>query len=233
MSTVVRSPVAHRFRNAGETVGPQAGWQPHLQSRQIRFVLTQIPSFHLNLHTHPRMDAALKAMLPFGQIGEVNRAALKNASLRHSHSRKAANTFGSSVLSRSVESGYEAATELCDLGESVRLAALVDYADRGAFLDLERVRFEVPAGIRSSSGRLAEQLGQGGECSERNVLTEVGPKRGIEGGWIALVQFNHLRHARMMVVVAGVRVLVCVALRKGGRRAGEDDRSAEQNEACE
>src|SRR6266568_882262 len=41
-------------------------------------------------------------------------------------------------------------SSLRHLGEGVRLAALIDYAKSGSFFDLDRVRFEVPARVRSS-----------------------------------------------------------------------------------
>ena len=49
-----------------------------------------------------------------------------------------------------IEPGYKAATELRHLGESVRLAALVDYGKNSSFFDVDRVRFEVPSRVRSS-----------------------------------------------------------------------------------
>ncbi len=69
----------------------------------------------------------------------------------HLDVRKAARTFGNRVLSRRIQLRYEAATELSHLGESVRLAALVNYAHRGSFLDVECVRFEVPARVPAAA----------------------------------------------------------------------------------
>jgi hypothetical protein len=40
-------------------------------------------SFDLDLHAHPRMDAALKTMFPFRQIRDVDFAALKDPGLGH------------------------------------------------------------------------------------------------------------------------------------------------------
>jgi hypothetical protein len=102
------------------------------------------------------MDAALKTMFTFRQIRDVDLAALKDSSLGHRDFRKAAGTFGNRVLSWRIELRYEAATEVRHLGEGVRLAALVDYAKNGSFLDVDCVRFEVPARVRSSSGGLCK-----------------------------------------------------------------------------
>ena len=106
------------------------------------------------------MDTALKAMFPLRQTRDVDVAALKDASLGHRNVRKAARTFGYSVFSRCVEPGYEAAPKLRDLGEGVRLATLIDYANGGSFLDVECVRFEVPVRVRSSSGCFCKQIRQ-------------------------------------------------------------------------
>src|ERR1700720_2682239 len=107
-------------------------------------------SFHLDFHAHPRMDAALKKMFTFRKTRDLALAALKDSGLGHGDIRKAAGTFGNRGLS-SIKVVYEAATELRHLGEGVRLAALVEYIKNGSFLDVEGVRFEVPAGVRSSS----------------------------------------------------------------------------------
>jgi hypothetical protein len=95
------------------------------------------------------MHAALKTMFAFLQTRDIDSTGLKNASPGHRNVRKAAGTFGDRGLSV-IQRPYEAATELRHLGEGMRLAALVDYADCSCFLDVERVRFEVPARVRSS-----------------------------------------------------------------------------------
>src|SRR5947209_233272 len=95
------------------------------------------------------MDAALKKVFTLLQTRNLDSAGLKDSSLGHRDVGKAAGTFGNRGLSV-IERPYEAATELRHLGEGVRLAALVDYAHSGSFLDVESVRFEVPARVRMS-----------------------------------------------------------------------------------
>src|SRR6267378_8398177 len=111
-------------------------------------------SFHIDCHAHPRMDAALKKMFTPRQTSDVEMAALQDSSLGHRDVRKAAGTFGNRLLAWRIEPRYEPATELRYLGEGVRLAALVGYDKSGSFLDVDSVRFEVPAPVRSSSGCL-------------------------------------------------------------------------------
>src|SRR5437773_9037756 len=149
-----------------------------------------IGSLNLDCHTHPGMDAALKMVLTFRQTGDLHLAALNDSSLGNLDFREAADTFGDCLLSR-IEPPYKAATKLLYLGEGVRLAALIGHDKSGSFFDLERVRFEVPARVRSSSGCFCKQVGQGsGESkrAKRDVLAEVRPKRGIESERIAFVQ---------------------------------------------
>src|ERR1700730_3383014 len=146
---------------------------------------------HLNRHAHPGMDAALKTMFTFRQTRDLDMAALKDSSLGHREVRKAAVTFGNRGLSV-IEPVYITATELCHLGEGVRLAALADYAKNGSLLDAECVRFEVPVGVRSSSLCLRKQFVERRECPERDILAEVSPKLGIEGGRIAFIQGHDL-----------------------------------------
>src|SRR5436190_10231487 len=110
-------------------------------------------SFHLDVHAHPGMDAALKTMCTFRQTCDLDMAALKDSSLGHPEGRKAASTLGNRGLSP-VEPLYKTSAEFRHLGEGVRLAALVDYGDGGSFLDGECVRFEIPLRVRSSSGCL-------------------------------------------------------------------------------
>src|ERR1700676_1994514 len=153
--------------------------------------LACLGSFHLDFHAHPRMDAALKKMFTFRETRDLALAALKDSGLGHGDIRKAAGTFGNRGLS-SIKVVYEAATELRHLGEGVRLAALVEYVKSGSFLDVEGVRFEVPAGVRSSRGCLRKQVGQFRACSKRDVPAEIRPQRGIEGDRIAFVQGHHL-----------------------------------------
>jgi len=108
-------------------------------------------SLHLDFHAHPGMDAALKTMFTFRQTRDLDMAALQDSSPSHRDLPKAAVTFGNRGLSRPIEARYEAATELRDLGEGVGLAALVDDAEGGSLPHVDRVRFEVPIRVGSSS----------------------------------------------------------------------------------
>jgi hypothetical protein len=96
------------------------------------------------------MDAALKKIFTLRQARDLDMAALKDSGLGYRDLRKAAGTFGNRILSWRIKTRYKAATELRHLGEGVRLAALVDYAKSGSFLDVDCVRFEVPSRVRSS-----------------------------------------------------------------------------------
>jgi len=49
------------------------------------------------------------------------------------------------MFSRGIEQRYKAAPELRHLGESVRLAALVDHVKNGALLHTHYVRLEAPS----------------------------------------------------------------------------------------
>jgi len=94
------------------------------------------------------MDAALKKMITWRQTCHLELAALKESSPGYRDLAKAAGTFGNRVLSRPVELRYEAATEVLHLGEGMRFAALIDYIKSGSFLEVDRVRFEVPVRVR-------------------------------------------------------------------------------------
>jgi hypothetical protein len=146
-------------------------------------------SFHHDCRAHPRMDAALKVMSAFRQTRDLELAALKDARSCHREFRKTASALGNYFLSWSIEPGYKAATELCNLGEGVRLTALVDGVNGGSFLDCECVRFEVPVRVWCSSRRFRKQLGERCGCSQRDVPAEIRPDRawGIEGGRITFV----------------------------------------------
>ena len=102
------------------------------------------------------MDAALKTMFPRRQICDLELATLEHSSPGYRDLAKSAGTFGNRMLSGRIELRYEAATEVLDLGKGVRFAALVDYAESGSFLDVDRVRFEIPVRVRMSRLRLGE-----------------------------------------------------------------------------
>jgi len=103
------------------------------------------------------MNTTLKVMLPLRQSRDLELASLKDARSGHRDFRKAAGALGSYFLAWPVQARDEAATEFCNLGEGVRLAALIDGLNDGSFLDCESVRFEVPVRIRRSSSRFRKQ----------------------------------------------------------------------------
>ena len=82
-------------------------------------------SLHLDFDAHPGMDAALKEMLAPRKPGELDLAALQDTGPGNLDSRKASSAFWNDALSRGVQSGDEATSELCDFGEGVRFAALI------------------------------------------------------------------------------------------------------------
>ena len=100
------------------------------------------------------MNAALKKMFTLRQTCDLDMAALKDSRFRHRDLGKATGTFGNRALPWRIKPRYKTATEPGHLGKGVRLAALVDYDKNGSFRDVDYVRFEVPARVRSSSGCL-------------------------------------------------------------------------------
>ncbi|TLY67038.1 MAG: hypothetical protein E6K45_06315 [Gammaproteobacteria bacterium] len=84
------------------------------------------------------MDAALEMMHSFRQAGDLQLAALKDASAGHLDVPEAAGTFRNRRLAV-VEGGYETTPEFRHLGEGVRLTALVDYDEGGALVDRDFV----------------------------------------------------------------------------------------------
>jgi len=109
---------------------------------------------------------------------------------------EAAGTLGDSLLSRGVQLINKSAAEASDLSERVRLAALINYGNICPFLHLESVGFEVPLGIRMSSGRYVEQIQNRSGKSKGDILAEVGPKHIVKRFRIAFIERNNLRYAR-------------------------------------
>src|SRR5580704_15197797 len=102
------------------------------------------------------MDAALKKMFTRRQTRDLELASLQHTSPGYCDLAKATGTFGNGVLSGPIELRNEAATEVLDLGEGVRLSALVHYAERRSLIDVNGVRFEVPVRVGMSRLRLGE-----------------------------------------------------------------------------
>ena len=96
------------------------------------------------------MDAALKKMFTWRQTCDLELATLQDPSPGYGNLAKAAGTFEYCVLSWSIQLRYETAPEVLHLGERMRLATLVDYAESGSFVDVDRVGFKVPVRIRMS-----------------------------------------------------------------------------------
>jgi hypothetical protein len=157
-------------------------------------------SFHLDSYAHPGVDAALKKMLALRQARELAMAALQDSGSGHREIRKASRAFGNRWLA-SVEVGYEAAAKMRNLGEGVRLAALVNHTEGCAFLDMYNVRFEVPVRVRSPSSCFRKEVAELCGCPNGDVLLEVRSKRGIEGGRITLIQGHDLYDTRCLLVL--------------------------------
>src|ERR1700722_2021513 len=162
-------------------------------------------SFHFDVHAHPRMDTAFEMMRAFRQTSDLDLAALEESSPGHCDPGKASGTFGDRFLSR-VELWYEASAEISYLSKGVRLAALVDYADNGSFLDFQRVWLEIPVGVRSSSRCLSKQVRECGGCSKGDVLAEVRPQHRVKSGRIAFIQGYDLCNPRSVIVPPRVAV---------------------------
>ena len=96
------------------------------------------------------MDAALKKMFTFRQTRYLQLAALQDSRFGDGEIFKSTGTFWCHGLS-SIEVFYKTAAKLRNLGEGVRLAALIDYDNRGSFLDADDVGFEVPVRVGRSS----------------------------------------------------------------------------------
>ena len=138
------------------------------------------------------MDATLKAVFPFGQIRDRDRAALQDSGLGDLEVGKAGGTLRNCLFSGSIESGHESATEMHDFGEGMRLSPLIDHAQSRPLLNPDLIGFEVPAGIRRTGRRLGKQIVEGGEPAQADVLAEIRSQGGVEGGRITLVQGHNL-----------------------------------------
>src|SRR5882724_431528 len=161
-------------------------------------------SLHLDFHAHPRMDAAFKKMFPFRQTRYLELAALQDSRFGDGEIFKPTRTFRCHDFS-SIEVFYKAATKVRNLREGVRLAALIDYDNRGSFLDADDVGFEVPVRVRSSGDGLIKQGLESRGCSKRDVMAERRPERGIEGGRITFVQGHDLCGGLWSFLREGVR----------------------------
>src|SRR5438128_10774840 len=89
---------------------------------------------HLDLHSHPRMDTALKIVLTFRQARDLNMTALNDPGLGNINVFKTTSAFGSGFLT-CVEGVDKAPAELLHFSKGVRLAALVNDRNNGPFFD--------------------------------------------------------------------------------------------------
>src|SRR5688572_13660636 len=92
-------------------------------------VAASVPAMPIGLHfyerTHPRMNAALEAMIPLGKIFQLKSTARKYLG------RVDRSTGKQALGSRSqahVQGRYAAAAELRDFGERVKPAAIIGHA---------------------------------------------------------------------------------------------------------
>jgi hypothetical protein len=148
---------------------------------------------HLNLESHPRVNAALEIVGPLRQARDQRRAALKDSCFGNGHVGKAIDTFRNRRLVR-VQRSDESAAELLYLGKGVRFPALINHRKRGPLFYRECVRLEIPLRIRSSCGGFGKQILERSGKSEGDVLAEVLAERGIKGCWVALIEGHNLRN---------------------------------------
>src|SRR5215469_3569909 len=141
------------------------------------------------------MDAALKQVLALLKSRDLKLAALQESGAGYLDSRKTSVAFGNGLLARSVQSADETSPELCDFGEGVRLAALIHHAQERSFLDGERVRLEIPFGIRIATLRRRKQISELRGRTNCDVPAEIraGGVGGIEGSRIAFIESHNLR----------------------------------------
>jgi len=153
---------------------------------------------------HPRVNAALEVMLAEGQIADVELAALQNACASDGKVLEAGGAFRRCRLA-AVKRCDEAATELLNFSEGVRLTALIGHDDPCALANSDVIGFEVPVGIRMALGGFVEQGGKVGLCSQRDILAEVRTDASFLGVWIgrpiessgvAFIKSNDLDGAR-------------------------------------
>jgi hypothetical protein len=95
------------------------------ESRLVVVIVVLV--FHVNCHAHPGMYAALKTMFALRQAVNLQLAALQDARPGDGEVFEAAGAFGDRGLA-AVKVADEAAPELLNPSEGVRLAALVDSA---------------------------------------------------------------------------------------------------------
>ena len=101
------------------------------------------------------MNAALEVMFALRKTRHLELAALKDARSGYRNARKTQSTLGSRRLPP-IEWRYEPSSKLRDFCESVGLAALVHRDNRGSFVHLESVGFEVPLRVGVSSHGFGE-----------------------------------------------------------------------------
>src|SRR5271165_1703749 len=137
---------------------PQSGKDMRRGHSRVRvsFQPAQYPvrvlrSLHFDFYAHPGMYAALKEMLSLRKSCELKLAALQDSGSGNLHSRKASVAFWHGILVRGIQSGYKTTSVLCDFGEGMRFAALIHHIQDRVFVDLKRVRLEVPLGVRAST----------------------------------------------------------------------------------
>src|SRR5439155_23776280 len=138
---------------------------------------------HLDLHSHPRMDTALKIVLTFRQARDLNMTALNDPGLGNINVFKTTSAFGSGFLT-CVEGVDKAPAELLHFSKGVRLAALVNDRNNGPFFDFENIGLKVPASIGGARRRLCKHVLQRSCESKRtkgNVFAEIRPERSVKG----------------------------------------------------
>ena len=79
----------------------------------------------------------MKVMFPFRKVRDVDAAALQNSGPGDGYIRETAGALRHRTGDRSIQLAYEATAEVLHFGEGMRLPALVNYVERGAFGDFE------------------------------------------------------------------------------------------------
>lgn len=151
---------------------------------------------HLDLHAHPRVDAALESVSSLLQVRDLDFTPLKNTSLGNINVGKTTGAFRNSVLA-CIQAGNEASPELLNLGEGVRLSALIDYAKDRALPDAESVGLEIPLRVGSAGSCLLEEVVELRGSAERYILAEPISHGSIESCGIAFVQSHDLSDTRL------------------------------------
>jgi len=139
------------------------------------------------------MNAALEVVCALRQIGYAKRAGLKDARPGNRNICESAAAFGNDGFAWRVETVNKPAAKVSHLRESVRLASLINNAYFRALVDLESVRFKIPAGVGLAARCFRKRIRNRSGGPDGDVAAEIRPQQRVERGWIALIQRHNLR----------------------------------------